>query len=169
MKKVLEWIGAIVLALMFATVMTTVVFRNFLSLPSRWSVELSQYMFVIIVMTGAAAAMKDEKHIRIDTILFLLPEKVQRPVRILGRLLMAPFLYVLVSGSFHNIRATWYTYLPTVRWFRIGWMYTIVMVCGVLMSVYLLINLVKDILGKYEPEFSVMGTDISELGEDLDE
>ncbi len=166
MKRVLEWISAAVLLLMFIMVITTVVFRNFLGLPSSWSQELSQYMFVIIVFTGSAAVMKDEKHIRIDTIMFQLPPKAQRIARVIGRLLIAPFLYVLVTGSFHNIRTTWGVYLPTVRWFRIGWIYSIVMICGVLMSLYLVINLIQDLRGRYQTDINVMGTDLSEIGED---
>ena len=169
MKRVLEWISAGFLLLMFLMVMTTVVFRNFLGLPSSWSQELSQYMFVIIVFTGSAAAMKDEKHISIDTIVFNLPPRGQRIARIVGRLLIAPFLYVLVTGSFHNIRATWGVYLPTVRWFRISWIYSIVMICGVLMSLYLVTNLIQDLRGRYQKNITVMGTDLSEVAEDSDQ
>ncbi len=166
MRKVLETINAGVLLLMFIMVMVTVVFRNVLSISSSWSQELSTYVFVFIVFIGSAAVMKDEKHISIDTVVYHLPPKLQRIIRILVRLLIAPFLYVLISGSFHNIGATWNNYLPTVSWFRIGIIYVVVLVSGVLMSFYLIVNLVQDLRGRYQSGITVMGSDLNELGEE---
>lgn len=172
MKKVLETINAVVLLTMFIMVMITVVFRNILRIPSSWSQELSQYIFVFIVFVGSAAVMKDEKHISIDTVVFQLPPKVQRIVRIIGRLLVAPFLYVLVSGSFYNIGATWNNFLPTVSWFRIGIIYLVVLISGALMSFYLIVNLIQDLRGRYQADIKIMGTDlhaIPEIGEPTEE
>ncbi len=169
MKKVLETINGIVLFVMFLMVMVTVVFRNILRIPSSWSQELSQYIFVFIVFVGSAAIMQEEKHISIDTIVFQLPPIAQRVVRIIGRLCIAPFLYVLVSGSFHNISATWHTFLPTVPWFRIGVMYSIVMVCGLLMSFYLVVNLIQDLRGRYHSDIKIMGTDLNEIAEESEQ
>lgn len=163
MKRVLETINGVVLFLMFIMVMTTVVFRNFLEMSSRWSQELSTYIFVFIVFIGSAAVMEDEKHISIDTLVYRFPSGVQRVIRIVVRLIIAPFLYVLVSGSFHNIRQTWGDYLPTVPWFRIGIIYVVVLVSGILMSFYLIVNLIQDIRGKRQSETAVMGTDLDEI------
>ena len=151
MKKVLEIINALVLLIMFLLVMVTVVFRNILQIPSSWSQELSEYIFVFIVFIGSAAVMKDEGHIGIDTVLMQLPPGVQRIIRIIGRLFIIPFLYVLIAGSFPNIAATWHNYLPTVPWFRIGAIYLIVLISGIIMAFYLLVNLVQDILGRFVP------------------
>ena len=95
--------------------------------------------------------MKDEGHIGIDTVIIQLPKKVQRIIRIIGRICVIPFLYVLVVGSFPNIAATWRNYLPTVPWFRIGVIYLIVLISGIIMSFYLLVNLVQDIRGRFVP------------------
>ncbi len=150
MKKVLELANALVLLIMFLLVMTTIVFRNILQIPSSWSQELSEYIFVFIVFIGSAAAMKDEKHIGIDTVTLMLPSRFQRPVRIIGRILILPFLYVLVAGSIPNIQATWNNYLPTVPWFRMGVIYLIILISGIIMSWYLLYNLFLDIRGLFK-------------------
>lgn len=166
MKKLLETLSALVLLLMFILVMVTVVFRNILKIPSSWSQELSQVMFVFIVFIGSAAIMKYEKHISIDTVVFQLPKEVQRIVRIIGRLLIAPFLYVLISGSFYNISATWNNYLSTVPWFRMGIVYLVVLISGVLMAFYLVVNMIQDIRGRYHTDIHIMGTDLSEITEE---
>lgn len=166
MKKLLETLSAMVLLLMFILVMVTVVFRNILKIPSSWSQELSQVMFVFIVFMGSAAIMKFEKHISIDTIVFQLPKKAQRIVRIVGRLLVAPFLYILISGSFYNVSVTWDNYLSTVPWFRMGIVYLVVMISGILMALYLVVNMIQDIRGRYHTDIHIMGTDLSDITEE---
>jgi TRAP-type transport system small permease protein len=151
MKKLLETINALVLLIMFLLVMVTVVFRNILEIPSSWSQELSEYIFVFIVFIGSAAVMKEQGHIGIDTVAVLLPAKAQRIVRIIVRISIMPFLYVLITGSFPNIAATWNNYLPTVPWFRMGVIYLVVLISGIIMAFYLLVNLVQDIRGKFTP------------------
>ncbi len=158
MKKILESINALVLLIMFLLVMITVVFRNVLQISSSWSQELSEYIFVFIVFIGSAAVMKDEQHISIDTVVFQFPRKVQRVIRIIGRLLIAPFLYVMIVGSFPNIAATWNNYLPTVSWFRIGVIYLVVLIGGIIMAFYLVVNLIQDILGRFQPTTLVKET-----------
>lgn len=169
MKRILETINAIVLLVMFIMVMITVVFRNVLRMPASWSQELSEYIFVFLVFVGSAAIMKEEKHISIDTVVFQLPPKLQRVVRVIGRLLIAPFLGVMIFGSFHNIGATWNNYLPTVPWFRIGIIYVVVLVSAILMAFYLVVNLIQDLRGRYHTDINIMGTDLHELGEEANQ
>jgi TRAP-type transport system small permease protein len=151
LKRALEAINAFVLLVMFLLVMVTIVFRNILQIPASWSQELSEYIFVFLVFIGSAAAMKEERHIGIDVITLIVSSNVQRILRIVARLLMIPFVYILVVGSIANIQATWNNYLPTVTWFRIGIIYLVVFVGGAIMLFYLLANLVLDIMGKFTP------------------
>jgi len=61
------------------------VFRRFaLSYSSIWSEEIARYAFIYITWIGAAAAIKERAHIRIDVILPLLPNKWKTIVFIFG-------------------------------------------------------------------------------------
>jgi C4-dicarboxylate transporter DctQ subunit len=58
--------------------------RFFLSYSSIWSEEIARYAFIYITWIGAAAAVKERAHIRIDVILPLLPNKWKIIVHIFG-------------------------------------------------------------------------------------
>lgn len=61
------------------------VFRRFvLSYSSIWSEEIARYAFVYITWIGAAAAIKERAHIRIDVLLPLLPNRMKAVVFIFG-------------------------------------------------------------------------------------
>ena len=163
LKRFLEGVNAVVLLIMFLLVTGTVVSRNILKLPASWTQELSEYIFVFLVFIGSAAAMKEERHIGIDVVTLILPSPVQRVLRVISRILIAPFLIILVVGSIENIQATWNNYLPTAPWFRIGIIYLVVLIGGAIMLFYNLANLVLDAIGKFHPVTLVDQTDEEKL------
>ena len=64
------------------------VFRRFaLSYSSIWSEEIARYAFIYITWIGAAAAIKERAHIRIDVLLPLLPNRWKTVVFIFGDLI----------------------------------------------------------------------------------
>ncbi|MDT8377926.1 MAG: TRAP transporter small permease [Desulfotignum sp.] len=58
--------------------------RFFLSYSSIWSEEIARYAFIYITWIGAAAAIRERAHIRIDVFLPLLPDKGKAVVFIFG-------------------------------------------------------------------------------------
>ena len=71
-------------ALIVITIFMEVFRRFFLSYSSIWSEEIARYAFIYITWIGAAAAVKERAHIRIDVILPLLPNKGKAIVFIFG-------------------------------------------------------------------------------------
>ena len=65
MKKTLEAVNAVVLLCMFVIVMLSVVFRVVVAVPASWTEELAQYTLIFLAFIGAAAVMRDERHIAI--------------------------------------------------------------------------------------------------------
>jgi TRAP-type C4-dicarboxylate transport system permease small subunit len=49
-------------------------------------------------------------------------------------------------GAFENMQMNWDVGLPTVEWMKIGYMYLVLFLCGLIMIFYLLMNLYGDIL-----------------------
>lgn len=66
------------------TIFMEVFRRFFLSYSSIWSEEIARYAFIYISWIGAAAAIKERAHIRIDVILPLLSNKWKTIVFIFG-------------------------------------------------------------------------------------
>jgi TRAP-type C4-dicarboxylate transport system permease small subunit len=59
---------------------------------------------------------------------------------------MLPFIIMFTLGAFDNMQMNWEVELPTVAWMKIGYMYLVVSLSGLIMTFYLLMNLYNDII-----------------------
>lgn len=148
MKKVTEVVNAVVLAVMLLMTVGQILFRSVLEISASWSEELIQYSFAFIVFVGVIAISKDEAHITINMGLDMAPPLLKRIMRIIGRILVLPFMAVFTWGAFQNAGSTWMVSLPTVEWMKIGYMYAVLFVSGCAISFFLLSNAILDIRGK---------------------
>jgi TRAP-type transport system small permease protein len=148
MKKTLEAVNAVVLLCMFVIVMLSVVFRVVVAVPASWTEELAQYTLIFLAFIGAAAVMRDERHIAITVFADRLRRGPRRVLNIVNRLLMLPFFVIFSIGAFDNMRMNWEVELPTVAWMTIGTMYLVVFLSGLVMIFYLLMNLYREIAGR---------------------
>jgi len=147
-KKITEALNAVVLALMLLMTVGQILFRSVFKISASWSEELIQYSFAFIVFVGAISVTKDESHITITMGLDMMPPALKRIVRIAGRILVLPFLYVFTYGAFQNASSTWTAALPTAEWMKIGYMYGILFISGLSMIFFTVVNTVQDIRGK---------------------
>lgn len=148
MKNILEKINALVLLFMFFITVIAVVNRLFFNIPTSWSENMAQLSFIFLTFVGSAIVMEDESHIKISVLVDRVSEKIQRFFRIIGRIFMIIFLFIFVIGTYRNVVFNWTTGYPTVTWVKIGWMYLILFISGIIMIFYLCVNLYNDILGK---------------------
>ena len=144
----LEALNAVVLLCMFVIVMLSVVFRVVVAVPASWTEELAQYTLIFLAFIGAAAVMRDERHIAITVFTDRLRKGPRRVLNIVNRLLMLPFFAIFAIGAFDNMRMNWEVELPTVAWMTIGYMYLVVFLSGLVMIFYLLMNLYREIAGR---------------------
>ncbi|MBC8438555.1 MAG: TRAP transporter small permease [Deltaproteobacteria bacterium] len=113
--------------LVVITIFMEVFRRFFLSYSSIWSEEVARYAFIYITWIGAAAAIKERAHIRIDVILPLLPNKWKTIVFIFGDIItlilacialywsMEPVLNSIHFGSVtHGLRISHAWFLAAV-------------------------------------------------------
>lgn len=148
MKKIAEALNAVVLALMLLMTVGQILFRSVFKISASWSEELIQYSFAFIVFVGAISVTKDESHITITMGLDMLPHALKRIARVVGRVLVLPFLWIFAYGAFQNAGSTWTAALPTAEWMKIGYMYGVLFVSGLSMIAFTLVNIVQDIRGK---------------------
>jgi TRAP-type C4-dicarboxylate transport system permease small subunit len=147
-KKVIERFNALVLLCMFVITTITVIFRVFLKISASWSEDLAQYSFIFLAFIGSAAIMQDESHIKITVVVDRLGRGMQKIFRLVGRLLMLPFLIIFTLGAYDNVKFNWVVELSTVAWMKIGYMYLVVFISGVIMTFYVFLNLYFDLFGK---------------------
>ncbi|MCL4700840.1 MAG: TRAP transporter small permease [Burkholderiaceae bacterium] len=63
-----DWIGAIVMALLAAITLANVIARYFTDESFAWTEEISIALMVIVTMVAASAAVRRDRHIRIEVL-----------------------------------------------------------------------------------------------------
>ena len=69
------------------TIAMEVIRRFVLSYSSIWGEEIARYAFIYLAWIGAAAAVKDRAHIRIDVLMHYLSNRSRTVLYLLGDLL----------------------------------------------------------------------------------
>lgn len=92
------WIvGALVI--MVLTIISDVFLREALDYPLVWNLEVAQYCLINMTYVGAALAFRHRAHISISVVTSMLPPRTQRWVDVAGRMLVLPFLAILVYSG----------------------------------------------------------------------
>jgi TRAP-type C4-dicarboxylate transport system permease small subunit len=94
-----RWMLLALYGYIVTVIFVEVVRRFVLSYSSVWGEETARYTFIYLVWIGAAAAVRDRAHIRIDVLLGFLPPRVCAAVLLLGDVLMACFAVVVFYFS----------------------------------------------------------------------
>jgi TRAP-type C4-dicarboxylate transport system permease small subunit len=93
------------LALTIMTVIVTgdVILRYVFHAPTKWSVEVSGYLLVVIVMMGLAYTQRERGHIKVDIILRRLPKAVRSWVELVVLVMVFAITIILIyltAGDF---------------------------------------------------------------------
>ena len=84
--------------LMVAVIFLQVVMRQFGGSLS-WSEELARYCFIWMIYIGISLGVKQQKHVKIDAVLFLLKEKWQMVLQFIANLFFMVFaVFVIIYG-----------------------------------------------------------------------
>ncbi len=85
------------------TIFLEVFRRFFLSYSSIWSEEIARYAFIYITWIGAAAAVKERAHIRIDVIQPFLSDKWKIIVHIFGDIITLILAFIALYWSMEPV------------------------------------------------------------------
>jgi len=94
-----RWMLLALYVYVVAVIFVEVVRRFGLSYSSVWGEETARYIFIYLVWIGAAAAVRDRAHIRIDVLLTVLRPRVCAAVLLLGDVLTVFFAAVIFYFS----------------------------------------------------------------------
>lgn len=107
-----RWLLLVLYTFIVMVIFIEVVRRFVLLYSSVWGEETARYAFIYLVWIGAAVAVRERAHIRIDVITHYLPPRGVAAIYLLGEMLTAVLavfaIYwsldpVLVSIKFHNV------------------------------------------------------------------
>jgi len=143
MKRTVEILVGIILFLMFFLTFFQVLARTVLHISAVWSEELARLTYVCMVFLGAAILIREDGLIRVTVLVDRLGKRGGATLRFLTDLAVVPFVATITWGAWVNTRLNWNTFAPTVEWLRIGYVYLVIFISGLIMLWYLLMSLVQ--------------------------
>lgn len=101
-----RWALLVFYVMLVATMFIEVLRREILSYSSIWGEEIVRYSFIYLAWIGAAAAVKERGHIRIDVILQYVGRRVKALLYIFGDLVMFAVALVALYWSYETVHVS---------------------------------------------------------------
>ncbi|NVO58023.1 TRAP transporter small permease [Rhodobacteraceae bacterium B1Z28] len=97
-----RWLLLVFYVMLVVTMAVEVLRREVFSYSSIWGEEIVRYSFIYLAWIGAAAAVKERAHIRIDVLLHYLGNRPKALIYIFGDLVMFAVALVALYWSFET-------------------------------------------------------------------
>ena len=102
-----RWLLLVFYVMLVGTMFIEVVRREVFSYSSIWGEEIVRYSFIYLAWIGAAAAVKERGHIRIDVLMHYVPQTVKSLLYILGDIVMFIVALVAIYWSWETVYVSW--------------------------------------------------------------
>lgn len=140
-NKVIEWICVALVAVMTILVTWQVVTRYVFNNPSAISEQLAKYLFVWLVMIGAAYVFGKKDHMAVEFIKDLFSVKVKLILEIISEIIIAGFaIAVLIFGGYKSTLMTM-TQIDASLGIPVAYLYSVIVLSGVLIVFYAITNI----------------------------
>lgn len=98
-----RWALLFFYVLLVVTMAVEVIRREVFAYSSIWGEELVRYAFIYLVWIGAASAVRERAHIRIDVLIHYLGVRTKAALYIFGDLVMAAVAVIALYWSFETV------------------------------------------------------------------
>ena len=99
-------LAEISIVMLLLLVFNEVIARYVLNKPTLYSVELSEYLLIFVAFIAAGWVLQEDKHVRMNTFINLMPEKVKGVLDIITSVFVLLFCIILVwQGAKSSIMA----------------------------------------------------------------
>jgi TRAP-type C4-dicarboxylate transport system permease small subunit len=106
-KNAERWALLFFYVLLVSTMFVEVIRREVFSYSSIWGEEIVRYSFIYLAWIGAAAAVRERAHIRIDVLMHYLSPRAKAILYIFGDILMFAVACVALYWSFETVMVSW--------------------------------------------------------------
>jgi TRAP-type C4-dicarboxylate transport system permease small subunit len=106
-KNLERWALLVFYTMLVVTMAVEVVRREIFAYSSIWGEEIVRYSFIYLAWIGAASAVRERAHIRIDVIFSYASPRVKAFLYILGDLVMLALAVLAVYWSFETVAVSW--------------------------------------------------------------
>jgi TRAP-type C4-dicarboxylate transport system permease small subunit len=110
-----QWLVIALMATMATLVFVNVVSRYVFNYSIIWVEELTQYQMIWIAYLGAGLALREGRHVAVDTLQDLLSPRLRRHLRLLIWLALVAFLLALTILGFQIAAFTWNQETPVMN------------------------------------------------------
>ena len=115
-----DWAADLILVVLFSAMLvialTAVFFRYVMNHSLVWSDEVVRYLFVWFTLLGAAIALRDREHIRVEYFVELLPPGVRRFVELVTLVSVLLFYMAMLVLGLMWVRETSGTSTSALKW-----------------------------------------------------
>lgn len=98
-----RWLLLVFYVMLVVTMAVEVLRREIFAYSSIWGEEIVRYSFIYLAWVGAAAAVKERAHIRIDVIMHYLSPRLKALLYVFGDLVMFGVAIIAVYWSFEAV------------------------------------------------------------------
>ena len=102
-----RWALLVFYVLVVATMAVEVIRREVFAYSSIWGEEIVRYAFIYLAWIGAASAVRERAHIRIDVIVHYLGPRAKALIYMLGDIVMFVVALIAFYWSFETVSVSW--------------------------------------------------------------
>ena len=102
-----RWALLVFYTMLVVTMSVEVIRREVFAYSSIWGEEVVRYSFIYLAWIGAAAAVRERAHIRIDLLFDYVPARVKALLYIIGDLVMMGVACFALYWSFEMVSVAW--------------------------------------------------------------
>lgn len=102
-----RWLLLVFYVMLVGTMFIEVIRREVFSYSSNWGEEMVRYSFIYLAWIGAAAAVKERGHIRIDVLMHYVPRQVKTLLYIFGDIVMFIVACIALYWSYETVHVSW--------------------------------------------------------------
>ena len=141
-----RWALLVFYTMLVATMAIEVVRREIFAYSSIWGEEIVRYSFIYLAWIGAAAAVRERAHIRIDVLFHYVGARGKALLYVLGDLVMLAMAVLALWWSFETVAVSW-KFGSVSHGLRVSmvWFLMAVPVGFTLMVIRLLQSLLRDV------------------------
>ncbi len=138
-----ELVAGAFMVLMSLATFSNVIARYVFNSPIQWAEEFARYSFIWVVFLGAVVCTKRNRHIAIDSLLFVMPGACRRVVRLVVHVCsMGLMTVIMYYGTLLTLKATQTTATLKVPQYVV---YVVVPVSAALIFLYSFVDLRRDL------------------------
>lgn len=134
-ESFLETLGAIMIAMLFVTVIIQVFARVVISTPTTWTVEVGRALFLAVVFIVTPVVLNRNALMMINSLHDMTKGRGRLILDLINDLLIDLILIAMAFAAWERTVEMWKVEIPTIEWMKSGYLY-LVMFLGTLAMLF---------------------------------